>query len=45
MDAYNTLGVFNKTPLSDPGSLSPLLLCVKTLYDIIEHDKCCLDLK
>ena len=39
------LDILNKTQVSDPGLLGPLLLCENTRYDIIVHDKCCFHLK
>ena len=44
IDTYN-LEVSNKTQVSDPGLLCPLLLCVNTWYAIIVHIKCCFHLK
>ena len=40
IDTYR-LEVLNTTPVSDPGSLGCLILCVITWYDIIVHNKCC----
>ena len=44
IDTYK-LEVSNKTEVSNPGSLGPLLLCVNTWYVIIVRDKCCSHLK
>ena len=44
IDTYR-LKVLKKTQVSDPGSLGSLLLCVNTIYDVKEHDKCCFHLK
>ena len=44
IDTYE-LQVSNKTQVSYPGSLCPLLLCVNTWYAIIVYDKCCFHLK
>ena len=43
IDTYR-LEVFNKTQVSDPGSLGPLLVCVNARYDTTEYDKCCFHL-
>ena len=44
IDTYK-LEVSNKTQVSGPRSLGPLLLCVNTWYAIIVQYKCCFHLK